>query len=244
LEKIIPTLDSLFDVESCISITKAIWENDRWCSRDKNELTAQYCAEVLRDADLSQVELLPLTADGKTKYFDWTIPKAWDTYSATLHYANGEKICEFLADTIRTQTGTMIADSSHPREKRLMEEAAALALHSLNRICENVTYPAVEFSTEPAPEYAKAAGNKIPQRIMAGPLTFKGTYNGKTFNAAWSGDMNIPVFWIDGKRNLWQIAYLSAVEKGKCTDEQIKEELEMLTDYFACLAENGYIRWL
>ena len=56
--------------------------------------------------------------------------------------------------------------------------------------------------------------------------------------------MNIPVFWIDGKRNLWQIAYLSAVEKGKCTDAEIKEELEMLTDYFECLAESGYIRWL
>ena len=26
------TLDALFDAESCINITKAIWENDRWCS--------------------------------------------------------------------------------------------------------------------------------------------------------------------------------------------------------------------
>ena len=79
---------------------------------------------------------------------------------------------------------------------------------------------------------------------MLGALTFKGEYNGKKFNAAWNGDMNIPVFWINGKRNLWQIAYLSAVEKGKCTDKEIKEELEMLTDYFECLAENNYIRWL
>lgn len=580
------TLDALFDVETCINITKAIWENDRWCSRDKNELTAQYCAKVLRNAGLSEVELLPLTANGKTKYFDWTIPRAWDADSATLHYADGEKICDytekpcclvmyspstpedgieaevviptmddpnpekyqgkillvsdtagswtdfayahgavgvlsdfmplssartsredlyddvvwmgmgsvfdhnvfafhltarqadrmraelqngpvrvkakvstrsyegvmhtvsaalpgtdptapeifmyghlyepgandnaagaaailhlaqiyakaitdgtlprpkrtirfamgyecggsmgymashadrpvlcgmvtdmigteagdnavmslcydplsnwsfadgalyalshivqeqrgkvipydhcrfsigtdniiadplffrptvamvacpalsyhssfdtpdriepetlkrnaliagtfvwgfatvddktcaFLADAIRARTDAMIAEVPHPRHKRLLEESAALALHSLNRICENVTYPAAEFSAEPAPTYAKDAENKIPERIMAGALTFKGEYNGKSFNAAWSGDMNIPVFWIDGKRNLWQIAYLSAVEKGKCTDEDIKAELEMLTDYFACLAENGYIRWL
>jgi len=580
------TLDSLFDVEACINITKGIWENDRWCSRDKNELTAQYCADVLRNAGLTQIELLPLTADGNTKYFDWTIPRAWDADSATLCYADGELICDyekmpcclvmyspstpgdgveaevaipdradpdpekyrgkillvsdtagswtdfaskhgalgvlsdfmpltpartrredlydnvvwmgmgsivehsvfafhltarqadrmrselkngpvrvkakvstrsyegvmhtvsaalegtdptapeifmyghlyepgandnaagaaailhlaqifskavadgtllrpkrtirfamgyecggsmgymaahgnrpvlcgmvtdmiaaeagdnaimglrydplsnwsfadgalfalsniaqkhenktipydhvrfsigtdniiadplfdrpavamvacpalsyhssfdtpdriepetlkrnaliagtfvwgfanadetdcaFLADSIRARTDAMIAEIPHPRHKRLLEEAQALALHSLNRICENVTYPAAEFSVEPAPPYAKAAENKIPERIMKGALTFKSTYNGKTFNAAWSGDMNIPVFWIDGKRNLWQIAYLSAVEKGKCTDEQIKEELEMLTDYFACLAENGYIRWL
>lgn len=585
-KKLYQTLDSLFDVESCIDITKAIWENDRWCSRDKNELTARYCAEILRGAGLSEVELLPLTADGKTKYFDWTIPRAWDAYAATLHYAGGEKICDyaekpcclvmyspatspegveaeviipdkadphpekyrgkillvgesagswtdfaakhgavgvlsdfmpltcarpsredlyddvvwmgmgsvvnhnvfafhltarqadrmrkelktgavrvkakistrsydgvmytvsaalpgvdpaapeiflyghlcepgandnaagaaailhlaqvyakaikdgvlprpkrtirfamgyecggsmgymashghrpvlcgmvtdmiatekgdnavmglrydplsnwsfadgalhalsdiaqehenktvpydhlrfsigtdniiadplfdrptvamvacpalsyhssfdtpdriepdtlkrnsliagtfvwgfanageadcnFLADAIRARTDAMIAEIPHPRHERLLKETQALALRSLNRICETVSYPAVEFYTEPAPEYAKAAEEKIPQRIMAGALTFKGEYNGKFFNAAWNGDMNIPVFWIDGKRNLWQIAYLSAVEKGKCADEGIKEELEMLTDYFQCLCENGYIRWL
>lgn len=152
--------------------------------------------------------------------------------------------CAFLADAIRTQSAAMMAESTHPREKRLIEDAAQLALHSLNRIAENSSYPATEFFTEPAPEYAKEAQSRIPARIMPGALTFSGTYNGKVFKAAWSGDMNIPVFWIDGKRNLWQIAYLSAVEKGHCTDEQIKEELELLTDYFACLAINHYIRWL
>ena len=581
------TLASLFDTNSCLKITETIWKNDRWCSRDKNQLTAQYCADTLRKAGLSQVELLPLTADGKTKYLDWGIPRAWDAASATLHYASGELICDyanmpcclvmyspatpadgieaevitpvkddpdpekyrgkillvgdpaadwtdfaqmhgalgvlsdfirihpsirdsrealydevmwmgmgsthghnvfcfhltprqgddmrarlktgpvrviakvlarsydgvmytvsaalegtdptapeiflyghlyepgandnaagaaailhlaqifakavadgtlprpkrtirfamgyecggsmgylaahghrpalcgmvtdmigtesgdnavmglrydplsnwsfadgalfalsqiaqeycghqipyeqrrfsidtdniiadpafhrptvalcaapalsyhtsfdrpdriepetlrrnaliagtyvwgfasaddetcsFLADAIGVQTDAMIAESTHPREARMMKEAAALALHSLNRICGNVTYPAVEFFTEPAPEYAKAAQFRIPERIMPGALTFKGTHNGKTFNAAWSGDRNIPLFWIDGKRSLWQIAYLSAVEKGKCTDEQIQEELELLTDYFACLADNNYIRWL
>lgn len=580
------TLDSLFDVETCINITKAIWENDRWCSRDKNELTALFCTETLRNAGLSEVELLPLKADGNTKYLDWGIPRAWDAAYATLHYADGEKICDyaekpcclvmyspstpaegieaevivpvkddpdpekyrgkvllvsdtvgcwtdfasehgavgvlsdfmpltsarpsredlyddvvwmgmgsvidhsvfgfhltarqadrmrtelkngpvrvkakvstrsydgvmhtisaalpgtdptapeiflyghlyepgandnaagaaailhlaqiyakavadgtlprpkrtirfamgyecggsmgymaahgdrpvlcgmvadmigteagdnavmslrydplsnwsfadaalcelshiaqkhcgskipyeqgrfsigtdniiadpmfsrptvamvacpalsyhtsfdtpdriepdslkhnaliagtyvwgfataddetctFLADTIRAQIGTMVAESTNPREKRLMEEAAALALHSLNRISDKAHYPALEFSTEPAPDYAKDAESRIPQRIIPGALTFKGERNGKVFNAAWSGDMNIPVFWIDGKRNLWQIAYLSAVEKGNCTDEQIKEELELLTDYFDCLAEHNYIRWL
>lgn len=580
------TLDALFDAESCINITKAIWENDRWCSRDKNGLTAHYCAEVLRSAGLSEVELLPLTADGKTKYFDWTIPRAWDADSATLHYAHGEKICDyaekpcclvmyspstpaegveaeaiipdradpdpekyrgkillvgdpasswtdfaakwgavgilsdfmpltsarssredlyddvvwmgmgsvidhnvfafhltarqadrmreelkngpvrvkakvstrsydgmiytvsaalpgtdpaapeiflyghlcepgandnaagaaailhlaqiyakavadgtlprpkrtirfamgyecggsmgymaahghrpvlcgmvadmiaaeagdnaimglrydplsnwsfadgallalsdiaqeqenktipydhvrfsigtdniiadplfrrptvamvacpalsyhssfdtperiepetlkrnaliagtyvwgfanageddcaFLADAIRARTNAMIAEIPHPRHKRLLEEAQALALHSLNRISESVSYPVASFSTEPAPDWAKSAENRIPERIMLGALTFKGERNGKIFNAAWSGDMNIPIFWIDGKRNLWQIAYLSAVEKGKCTDAEIKDELELLTDYFDCLAEHNYIRWL
>ena len=155
-----------------------------------------------------------------------------------------ESVCGFLADAIRTQVGTMIAENTHPREKRLLEEAAALALHSLNRISEKADYPAAVFSTEPAPDYAKEAENWIPERIMLGALTFKGERNGKVFNAAWNSAMNIPVFWIDGKRNLWQIAYLSSVEKGNCTDQQIKEELDMLTDYFECLAEHNYIRWL
>ena len=580
------TLDTLFNTETCLQITTAIWENDRWFSRNKNELTARYCADLLREAGLSQVELLPLKADGKTKYFDWPIPRAWDAESATLCYADGEEICDYkkmpcclvmyspatpaegieaeviipamddpnpekyrgkillvsdtaatwtdfaykhgavgvlsdfmpltsarksradlydqvvwmgmgsvfehnvfafhltarqadrmrdelkngpvrvkakvstrsydgelytvsaalpgtnpdapeifmyghlcepgandnaagaaailhlaqiyakavadgalprpkrtirfamgyecggsmgymashadrpvlcgmvtdmigtetgdnaimglrydplsnwsfadgalfalsgiaqehenreipydhvsfsigtdniiadplfcrptvamvacpalsyhssfdtpdriepdtlkrncliagtfvwgfasadeadcayFAQIIRNQMGTMITEDTHPRQKRLLEEAQALALHSLKRISPEAAHPAVEFYTEPAPDYARYAETKIPERIMQGALTFKGQYNGKTFNAAWSGDMNIPVFWIDGKRNLWQIAYLSAVEKGKCTDEQIKEELEMLTDYFECLAQSDYIRWL
>ena len=41
LEKIYSDLRELFDTEECFRQVCAIWENDRWFSRDKFNLTAQ-----------------------------------------------------------------------------------------------------------------------------------------------------------------------------------------------------------
>jgi hypothetical protein len=49
--------------------------------------------------------------------------------------------------------------------------------------------------------------------------------------------------WIDGKRSLWEIAYRSAVEKNKCTDDEIREEFGFVSDLLGMLEENGYICW-
>ena len=87
-------LDKLFDTDACFQHVKAIWETDRWFSRDKFQLTAQYCALTMESAGLS-VELLPLKADGKTRYFDWTMPIGWDVDHAVLSYADGEVITDY-----------------------------------------------------------------------------------------------------------------------------------------------------
>ncbi len=161
------------------------------------------------------------------------------TYAFGIATADGAA-CDFLADAIRELTDLWISQSPHPRQRRLLTEASALAMHSLSRIRGEETEAAPEFSTEPAPDWAQEAVKRIPQRITRGCLKF---WNDR-YCAAWNRDLNIPVFWIDGKRNLWQIAYLSAVEKGCCTDAQLKAELELLTGYFTCLTENGDIYWI
>ena len=94
LEKIYSALRELFDTEECFRQVCAIWENDRWFSRDKFNLTAQYCADTMEKAGLS-VEMLPLRADGATKYFDWKMPIGWDAEKAILSYADGEVIADY-----------------------------------------------------------------------------------------------------------------------------------------------------
>lgn len=159
-------------------------------------------------------------------------------------FANGDvDTCRFLAKAIGERTDLDLADGIHPRRRRLLEEARDRAIHSLKRISPEWDSPAVEFSTEPAPDYIKPEHLRVPERLVEGALNFRGERNGKVFAAAWNGGMNIPVFWIDGKRTLWQVAYLSAVEQGKCTDEELREELEFLTEYFDCMAEQGYLTW-
>ena len=159
-------------------------------------------------------------------------------------FATADKdTCAYLAQAIRDRTQLDITPDIHPRRQRLLTDVTDAAIHSLHRICPEWDAPAVQVYTEPAPDYVKPEHLRVPKRLVEGALNFRGERNGRVFEAAWSGEMNIPVFWIDGKRTLWQVAYLSAVEKGKCTDEEIREELEYLTDYFECMAENNYLTW-
>ena len=164
------------------------------------------------------------------------------TYAYGFANADGDT-CAFLADAIRQRTALDLTADTHPRRQRLLTEAADRAIHSLKRISPEWDAPAADFSAEPAPEYVKPEHLRVPRRLVEGALNFRGERSGKVFAAAWNGGMNIPVFWIDGKRTLWQVAYLSAVEKGKCTDEELREELEFLTEYFECMAEQGYLVW-
>jgi len=164
------------------------------------------------------------------------------TYAWGFATADAET-CDFLSQAIRDRVQVDLRADVHPRRRRLLEQAVDLAEASLGRISSQWNRPTPEFYTEPAPDYVTDTHLRVPRRLVDGALTFRGEYKGKSFAASWSGEMNIPLFWSNGKRTLWQIAYLSAVEKNKCTDEQLREELELLTDYFDCLAEHGYLAW-
>lgn len=68
----------------CMETMRRIWENDRLFSFDAFARTARYCGARMAEAGLSDVETLPLAADGRTAYGDWVIPQAWDAASALL----------------------------------------------------------------------------------------------------------------------------------------------------------------
>ncbi len=161
------------------------------------------------------------------------------TYAWGLATADAQT-CDYLSGAIREKCGSLQENATHPRQKRLIGDAEKLALYSLGALRGEKTDAAPLFFTEPAPEYAADAEKRVPKRIIPGVLTFRNA----EYEAAWNRDMNLPLFWVDGKRNLWQIAYLSAVEKGCCSDREIRQELQLLSGYFEALAQNGYLQWL
>lgn len=164
------------------------------------------------------------------------------TYALGMATGDGDT-CRFLADELEGRLALELGQGVHPRRERLLRELTDRAKASLKAICPTWDAPQVELYTDCPPDYVKPEHLRVPKRLVEGALNFRGERNGKVFAAAWNGAMNIPVFWIDGKRTLWQVAYLSAVEKGKCTDEELREELEFLTEYFDCMAENNYLKW-
>lgn len=145
-----------------------------------------------------------------------------------------------LEEAIRRQIESLSA-GAHPRRVRFLQQAQERALHSLNRL--GGSYPAPTETVEPMPDYAKATGDRVPKRLVPGALLVSGVYNGRKIRAAWNGSYMVVTCWADGKRSLWEIAYLSAMEKGRCTDAEIREEFEFVSDFFGYLAENGYLCW-
>src|SRR5690554_5786843 len=87
-ENIFSVLKEYFDENRCYSHIENIYENDRWFDFKHFKKTAEYCLEQMKKAGLSEVEMLPLRADGKTPYGDWVIPRAWDAEEAVLMNAN------------------------------------------------------------------------------------------------------------------------------------------------------------
>lgn len=92
-----PLLEREFQPERCLEQIRGIYENDHWFSFPAFERTAAFCAEAMRKAGLSQVEQLPLAADGKTAYGDWVIPMAWEAKSAVLRTRDGEVLADYRA---------------------------------------------------------------------------------------------------------------------------------------------------
>lgn len=88
-------LEQRFDPGRCLALIEGIHKTDRWFSFPAFEETAQFCAEAMRSAGLSQIEQLPLAADGKTAYEDWVIPRAWAAEGATLRTPEGRLLADY-----------------------------------------------------------------------------------------------------------------------------------------------------
>ena len=88
------------------------------------------------------------------------------------------------------------------------------------------------------PEWS-VEGELIPVRKVSGCLTFdvRADLRDAKWQPAWNNQLNLPLFWADGKRSLWEIMVLSAAEVGESFDNQWK----LVYEYFTFLKDNGYI---
>jgi hypothetical protein len=86
----------------------------------------------------------------------------------------------------------------------------------------------------------KKAMRIVPKRSGIGPLTFEHIPPEKRvrlkFQPAWSGKLNLPLYWADGKRNLWEI-----FQKAEC--ESGPYNLREFLDYFFLLKKEKLVRF-
>jgi hypothetical protein len=91
------------------------------------------------------------------------------------------------------------------------------------------------------PDYTGERAYFVPVRTTAGCLTFKPRPGlaDAPYQPAWNTQLNLPLFWADGKRNLWEIAVLSAEEMQA---HDLESHWHWLNDYFTFLEDNGYLK--
>lgn len=144
-----------------------------------------------------------------------------------------------LKDLIRPYMAALYDGSDSPEKRALRESAAQRAEEELAALISGGSRPT--FREPPlVPPSDEAA--RIPVRDVPGCLTFadKPVLRTCPWQPAWSTELNLPLFWADGKRTLWEIACLSGWEEG---DPDVSSRFARLGEYFDVLAEYGYIHW-
>ena len=160
--------------------------------------------------------------------------------------ANADRdTCVLLEEELRQQTEAALSSQPNPRLRQQILEGQQRVLYSMNRICPELGREKPREDPPELPEYALEWGETVPVRLVRGPLTFAKypAPAGTPWRPAWSAPLNIPLFWTDGIRNLWQISCQTAFELGESTDEQLKARFKELLDYFTFLEKQGYLRW-
>lgn len=155
--------------------------------------------------------------------------------------------CEMLEAELRRQHQADLDALSQPdpRQVRHLREKLERSLYSLTRICPELPYEAPAEQVPPMPDYARDMGTCVPVRDVKGVINlFRHPNPGQCpWRPGWNAELNIPLFWIDGKRNLWEITVQSAFEMQQFTDEQLRQKFEDLAEYFTVLRECGYLHW-
>jgi len=113
-------------------------------------------------------------------------------------------------------------------EKQRLDAIAIDALGKLN--------PALRKEIEsPAP----SNGGKIPRRVTQGCINLAGRpdLTGAKWQMSWNTELHLPLFWVNGVRDMEQITRLAAAEAGR---EDLDEYRIEMTDLFDFLNANGY----
>lgn len=84
LAKALDSIRAEVSTSSAIGHLTEVYLHDRWSTFPEYHKTCEYCKRVLEENGTSDVELVEVPADGRTKYGDWVMPLAWDAGEATL----------------------------------------------------------------------------------------------------------------------------------------------------------------
>ncbi|MBQ6716961.1 MAG: hypothetical protein IJN21_10625, partial [Clostridia bacterium] len=81
----------------------------------------------------------------------------------------------------------------------------------------------------------------VVTRLKDGCMTLDkvDSQTGRVFETAWNTYLHRPLYWSDGKKTIWEIACLCAMEEGKDDYESAYEEIFSL---FRALSESGTVR--
>lgn len=90
-------IQTVFDLELARRCTEQLHFYEASCSHSGFAAAAEYCRRALNEAGFEKIELLEHDADGKTSFFDCTMPPAWDLTGRSFLTVAGENI--ILADT-------------------------------------------------------------------------------------------------------------------------------------------------
>ena len=152
--------------------------------------------------------------------------------------------CKMLETELHTQTEAALSTVAEPRLQQHIREGHQRVLYSMNKLWDLGYEKPAEITPE-LPAYAEAQGRRIPRRTVAGPLTLSlhPAPADTLWRPAWNAKLNLPLFWADGSRNLWQISCQTAFELGEASDQQLKAKYEELLSYFTFLESLGYISW-
>jgi len=96
LKGLLDMLSRSIDGDTVFKIVSDIWGSDRFFDFKSFGETASYCAERLRKAGL-EVEVFEVPADGRTRFGDWVMPKAWDVEDAYLALIEPREHAQVLA---------------------------------------------------------------------------------------------------------------------------------------------------
>jgi len=113
-EQFLQYADKSISGERIKHMTEKIWRSDRWSKFSRFHQTAMMAQSAMRSAGLSNVNIMPLAADGRTRYGDYIIPQAWEARSGELRIVHPKRSARLLASYKQSSNSLMMYSASTP----------------------------------------------------------------------------------------------------------------------------------
>jgi hypothetical protein len=136
---------------------------------------------------------------------------AWILLEMIMKLSNGEDLPEEYK-----YTESMKENAKTPLEKTFWEEKISGMQAEKEDFLAGREHP-VNTCGFPLPEPPEGIENIKITRLMKGCMTMDkvDSETGRVFETAWNTHLHRPLYWSDGKKTVWEIACLCAMEEGK-----------------------------